>query len=283
MTPEEIAARLRPRPRRVPAHLRRAGAVERRAGLDGERPLARGPGGAVAPPHLRHAAAARRSSRGPEGGSSARSRSRRRCPTLDETLAWPRAARRRGPAVASSATAVRGTEVHTIHTEVEGRSKAELFARILDDWIAGRRRVRPALGAGARGARAARPGPRARLAKTRLPGRGGFVTTGWPEPPAAVARSRMREAADPLRRGVARRPRRSRGASASVRRKLRRRVLRHGRGDPPPGRRLLPRDRPGTTTRPSGPTSSRRSRSWRSGSAARSARPSAPFCSAWTS
>jgi hypothetical protein len=76
---------------------------------------------------------------------------------------------------------VRGTEVHTIHTEVEGRSKAGLFAQILDDWRAD--------GVGfvllselAREALAHRDRiPVREFAKARLPGRGGHVTTGWPD------------------------------------------------------------------------------------------------------
>lgn len=107
-------------------------------------------------------------------------------PTLDETLAWPQL---RGDAAqrAFYRGAVRGTEVHTIHTEVEGRSKSDLFAGILDDWredgvafmllselaretLARRDRV-----------------PEREIAKARLPGRGGFVTTGWGQPPAAGA------------------------------------------------------------------------------------------------
>jgi len=104
-------------------------------------------------------------------------------PTLDETLAWPDlegdAAQR-----ALFRAAVRGTEVHTIHTEVEGRSKADLFAGILDDWQAdGVAFV--LLSELAREALARRERvPEREIAKIRLPGRGGFVTSGWP-PPAA--------------------------------------------------------------------------------------------------
>jgi undecaprenyl phosphate-alpha-L-ara4FN deformylase len=100
-------------------------------------------------------------------------------PTLDETLAWPEletdADQRR-----FFRQAVRGTEVHTIHAEVEGRSKAPLFEAILDDW----------LGAGAKfpllselaDERLGRPGeiPTRPITRTILPGRGGTVATGWP-------------------------------------------------------------------------------------------------------
>ncbi len=102
-------------------------------------------------------------------------------PTLDETLAWESL---RGDADQRSffRAAVRGTEVHTIHTEVEGRSKAELFAGILDDWREdGVRFV--LLSELAREVLAQRDRASAReLSRVRLPGRGGFVTTGWPAP-----------------------------------------------------------------------------------------------------
>jgi len=79
------------------------------------------------------------------------------------------------------------TEIHTLHTEVEGRSKAELFGRILDDWRAD--------GVGfvllselAREALAHRDRvPVRALAKARLAGRGGHVATGWPELAAGPA------------------------------------------------------------------------------------------------
>jgi len=101
-------------------------------------------------------------------------------PTLDETLAWPTlrsddAQRRffRG--------APRGSEVLTIHAEVEGGGKRALFAAILDDWIADgvtfpllSERAREAAGA-------ASPPPVRPVAAVRLPGRGGTVATGWPE------------------------------------------------------------------------------------------------------
>jgi peptidoglycan/xylan/chitin deacetylase (PgdA/CDA1 family) len=101
-------------------------------------------------------------------------------PTLDETLAWPEL---RGDAAqrAFFRKAPRGTEVHTIHAEIEGRSKAELFAGILDDWLADgvafpllSRLADEALEQRARI-------PVREVVKTRLPGRGGTVATGWPE------------------------------------------------------------------------------------------------------
>jgi peptidoglycan/xylan/chitin deacetylase (PgdA/CDA1 family) len=107
-------------------------------------------------------------------------------PTLDETLAWPGlsddAAQR-----AFFRQAVHGTEVHTIHAEVEGRSKAALFSAILDDWAAdGVAFVTLSEIARETLARRERV-PVRELSRTRLPGRGGEVTTGWPETEAAPA------------------------------------------------------------------------------------------------
>ena len=100
-------------------------------------------------------------------------------PTLDETLAWPELAtdedQRR-----YFRDAVRGTEVHTIHAEVEGRSKLPLFARILDGWVESGvtfvsldEIAREALGRYDQI-------PVCELTQTRIPGRGGSVATGWP-------------------------------------------------------------------------------------------------------
>jgi undecaprenyl phosphate-alpha-L-ara4FN deformylase len=101
-------------------------------------------------------------------------------PTLDETLAWPSLS---GDAAQRAwfGAAVRGTEVHTIHTEVEGRSKADLFAAILDDWKASGVTF-VLLSELARESLAQRDRvPEREIAKTTRPGRGGFVTTGWPD------------------------------------------------------------------------------------------------------
>src|SRR5438477_289835 len=99
-------------------------------------------------------------------------------PTLDETLAWS--------ALSSDEDqrrffreAVRGTEVHTIHAEVEGRSKLPLFEHILDDWIAGGVAFTP-LEELARETLAMREDvPIRKLSRMRLPGRAGEVATGW--------------------------------------------------------------------------------------------------------
>ncbi len=100
-------------------------------------------------------------------------------PTLDETLAWPQLRsdedQRR---FFREAARTQQTAVHTIHAEVEGRSKSGLFARILDDWIAD--------GTGfvllaeiAREALAHREKvPARQIGRTTLPGRAGPVTTG---------------------------------------------------------------------------------------------------------
>ena len=101
-------------------------------------------------------------------------------PTLDETLAWE-SLRADEDQRSFFRAAVRGTEVHTIHTEVEGRSKADLFARILDDWRADGVGFVP-LSELARETLAQRDRiPVRELAKARLPGRGGHVATGWPD------------------------------------------------------------------------------------------------------
>jgi undecaprenyl phosphate-alpha-L-ara4FN deformylase len=108
-------------------------------------------------------------------------------PTMDETLAWPELSgdeeqRRffRG--------AARGVSVLTLHPEVEGRSKAPLFERILDDWL-GAGAVFPLLSDLAREALASHATiPVREVRRVRLPGRGGTVATGWPDeksrPPA---------------------------------------------------------------------------------------------------
>ncbi len=107
-------------------------------------------------------------------------------PTLDETLAWTDLAGNDASQRAFFRGAVRGTEVHTIHAEVEGRSKAALFSAILDDWRSD--------GVGfvtlaeiAREALERRDRvPEREIVRTRLPGRGGLVTTGWPGGAAEV-------------------------------------------------------------------------------------------------
>jgi undecaprenyl phosphate-alpha-L-ara4FN deformylase len=102
-------------------------------------------------------------------------------PTLDETLAWPTLPKDEDQR-RFFRSAVRGSEVHTIHAEVEGRSKAALFASILDDWLAaGVTFVR--LSDLARETLARRDAiPVRPLERTTLPGRGGTVATGWPAP-----------------------------------------------------------------------------------------------------
>jgi peptidoglycan/xylan/chitin deacetylase (PgdA/CDA1 family) len=106
-------------------------------------------------------------------------------PTLDETLAWPdlktdadqRAYFRR---------AARGTQVHTIHAEVEGRSRAALFEGILDDWLADGVAF-PLLSDLAREVLSHHDLiPVRSLTTTTLPGRAGTVATGWPEAAGAA-------------------------------------------------------------------------------------------------
>jgi peptidoglycan/xylan/chitin deacetylase (PgdA/CDA1 family) len=99
-------------------------------------------------------------------------------PTLDETLAWERLSSDEQQR-AFFCGAVRGTEVHTIHAEVEGRSKLALFAEILDGWArAGVAFVTlEDLAAEALARRDAVPVRT--LTRTTLPGRAGTVATGW--------------------------------------------------------------------------------------------------------
>ena len=105
-------------------------------------------------------------------------------PTLDETLTWPRLPTEEQQ-VAFFRSALRETQVHTIHTEVEGRSRLPLFTRVLDGWIAeGAAFV--ALEDLAKEALARRESvPTRPLTRATLPGRAGTVATGWPEPTAA--------------------------------------------------------------------------------------------------
>jgi len=101
-------------------------------------------------------------------------------PTLDETLAWP-SLRSDGAQRSLFREAAQGTQVHTIHAEVEGRSKSALFEGILDDWI-GRGVTFPLLSELAREALASRGRvPVREIVRTTRPGRGGTVATGWPE------------------------------------------------------------------------------------------------------
>jgi peptidoglycan/xylan/chitin deacetylase (PgdA/CDA1 family) len=100
-------------------------------------------------------------------------------PTLDETLAWSELPTEEDQENFFR-SAVRATEVHTIHVEVEGRSKLPLFARILDGWIASGVTF-VSLDAIAREALGRTDQiPVRELTRTTLPGRGGSVATGWP-------------------------------------------------------------------------------------------------------
>jgi len=102
-------------------------------------------------------------------------------PTLDETLAWPQLGPRGEAQRGFFRDAPRQTDVHTIHTEVEGRSRAPLFEQILNDW--GERGVRfLTLGDLARETLAHREEiPVRDVKRQQLAGRGGTVATGWAE------------------------------------------------------------------------------------------------------
>lgn len=102
-------------------------------------------------------------------------------PTLDETLAWPRLSSDEAQRAFFRDAPPPGTSVHTIHAEVEGRSKAPLFERILDDWIE-RGISFPLLSDVARETLSRRDlVPVRPIVQTTQPGRGGTVATGWPE------------------------------------------------------------------------------------------------------
>ncbi len=101
-------------------------------------------------------------------------------PTLDETLAWDDL-RSDDDQRRFFREAARGTQVHTLHAEVEGRSKAALFCGILDDWLAAGVTF-PLLSDLAREALAHHDLiPAREVVRTTLPGRAGEAATGWPE------------------------------------------------------------------------------------------------------
>jgi undecaprenyl phosphate-alpha-L-ara4FN deformylase len=100
-------------------------------------------------------------------------------PTLDETLAWlePSGDEEQRRYFRQAASAM---QVHTIHAEVEGRSKAPLFEAILDDWLEAGATF-PLLSEVAGECLARREAvPVREISHATLPGRGGTVATGWP-------------------------------------------------------------------------------------------------------
>jgi undecaprenyl phosphate-alpha-L-ara4FN deformylase len=99
-------------------------------------------------------------------------------PTLDEALTFDGLATDADVRSLYGAAAV-GTQVHTIHTEVEGRSKSPLFERLVDDWRAAGVAF-PTLEELAAEAQA-RPDaiPARPLERRKLAGRAGTVATGW--------------------------------------------------------------------------------------------------------
>jgi len=100
-------------------------------------------------------------------------------PTLDETLSWPELSTDQDQRRFFREAAT-GTQVHTIHAEVEGRSKAPLFEAILDDWLEAGARF-PLLSELAQEFLERREEiPVRPVVRTAFPGRGGTVATGWP-------------------------------------------------------------------------------------------------------
>jgi undecaprenyl phosphate-alpha-L-ara4FN deformylase len=101
-------------------------------------------------------------------------------PTLDETLAWPEL-RTDDDQLRLFRSAAKGTHVFTLHTEVEGRSKAALFERLLDAWMADGVALVPLEELARERLREPSTIPRRPLSRTALRGRGGTVATGWPD------------------------------------------------------------------------------------------------------
>jgi len=100
-------------------------------------------------------------------------------PTLDETLAWEHL-RDDGDQRAYYRNAVRGTEAHSIHAEVEGQSKRPLFEQILGDWRAAGVAFLTLEDLAAEALARLDTIPVRALTRTALPGRAGTVATGWP-------------------------------------------------------------------------------------------------------
>jgi peptidoglycan/xylan/chitin deacetylase (PgdA/CDA1 family) len=99
-------------------------------------------------------------------------------PTLDETLAWEHL-RDDGDQRGYYRRAVLGTEVHTIHAEVEGRSKLPLFAKILGDWRAAGVAFVTLEELAAEALANSEAVPVRPMTRATLPGRAGTVATGW--------------------------------------------------------------------------------------------------------
>jgi undecaprenyl phosphate-alpha-L-ara4FN deformylase len=101
-------------------------------------------------------------------------------PTLDETLARPEVGSSDNDQRRFFRESAEGTQVHTLHAEVEGRSKASLFERILDDW-GGLGVTFLTMEDLARDVLSRREEiPVRELARRKVAGRGGQVATGWP-------------------------------------------------------------------------------------------------------
>jgi hypothetical protein len=73
--------------------------------------------------------------------------------------------------------AVKGTEVHSIHTEVEGTAKADLFRRQLEAWKSDGVSFLPLCDYASEEAGRRNLLPVRRLVRTTIPNRGGEITT----------------------------------------------------------------------------------------------------------
>jgi peptidoglycan/xylan/chitin deacetylase (PgdA/CDA1 family) len=102
-------------------------------------------------------------------------------PTLDEKLGDP--AHRDPEALGRLfAEAPRGDAVHTIHTEVEGGSYLDWFARLLDDWKDRGVEFVAMETFGIEARERSTELPARNIAPITLPGRAGVVSSGWPQP-----------------------------------------------------------------------------------------------------
>ena len=127
-------------------------------------------------------AAAGRSFRRRRAGASGRSRSRRRCRRSTRRSRGRSSRHDDDQRALLPGGAPRGPEVHTLHAEVEGRSKAAALRSDPRRLDGGRASSFSAAGRPRAGdpARVREEIPVREIVRTTLPGRGGTVATGWP-------------------------------------------------------------------------------------------------------